>query len=299
MSPRRPPLVRRLGLARRLAAGLEPARVAHAARCPPELLDRLLEEASFVEIVQGWRELLGLAPDARTRRLAGLAQLVLEEALERRSLPAALFTLVHAWRGRDPVHALTGGLERALERARAEAAPDAAAAPPEPRPDPAPEPLPATSPTAAARARPDRLAALCHRTGAALRAAIVVEQGRGALAGPLAPPATDDPLGAAVHALHRAADAARAPARPAAGPAGPAPAAPPAAPPPDRPRPAPALVDALTDRLVAKLAEVGPAGRLALERMDDRALDRLARQLLTRPPHPGPAQPHPAQPLGP
>jgi phosphoglycolate phosphatase-like HAD superfamily hydrolase len=286
MLPRRPRLLRRVALARRLAAGLDPTHVARAAGCPDDLLATLLAEESFQEIVQGWRELLALDPEARTLRLTRLAQLVLEEALERRSLPAALFTLAHALRGRDPVCAVTGGLERAVERARVEAARLAEARPADPRPAQAPT-TSAPSRAAAERPHPDPLAALCHRTGASLRAAIVVEQGRGGLDRPLPPPATDDPLGAAVHALHRAADAAATQA-PAPASAGPAPHAPPA---PDRPRPAPALVDALTDQLLAKLARAGPAERLALERLDDHALDRLARTLLRRPLPTSPAQP--------
>jgi hypothetical protein len=40
---------------------------------------------------------------------------------------------------------------------------------------------------------------------------------------------------------------------------------------------------------MAQLAAAGPAQRLALERLDEQALDHLARQLLTAPPRAGPA----------
>lgn len=281
MQPRRPRLLRPVQLARRLACGLDPGRAARAARCPAALLEQLLGEPEFVEIVQGWRELLELAPEARTARLVKLAQLVLEEALERRSIPAALFTLAQAFRGRDPVQAVADGLARALACARGEAE-RAAAAPP-------PDTLPAQAPPAPAaevrpeRPRPDPLDALCRRTGASLRAAMVVEQGRWADPAPPPAPATD-PLGAAVHALHRAAAAQAAQAS--------TPAPPPPAPPPARtPDPIRAKrVDALTARLMQELAHAGPAQRLALERMDDKTLDRLARQLLTGPPRAGPGQ---------
>jgi hypothetical protein len=279
MLPRRPRLLRRVQLARRLASGLDPGRAARAARCPEELLEQLLGEPEFLEIVQGWRALLELDPPARTARLVKLAQLVLEEALERRSLPAALFTLVQAFRGKDPVQAVADGLARALARARAEAERAAAAPPSDALPAQAP---PAPPPAAvSARRRPDPLTGLCRRTGASLRAAMVVEQGRWAAAAPQAPASATDPLGAAVHALHRMADAAaasRSPAPP-----------PPAARTPDPARAA--QVDALTGQLMQKLAQAGPAQRLALERLDDAALDRLARQLLTTPPRAGPAQP--------
>ncbi len=279
MPPRRPRLVRRVQLARRLAAGLDPARAAQAARCPAELLEQLMGEAAFLEIVQGWRELLALAPEARTERLTKLAQLVLEEALERRSLPAALFTLAQARRGRDPVRTLVDGLERGLARAAAEhaaehaaegvAAAPAAAAPasrdPQGSPPAPPDPRP----------RPDPLATLCHRTAAGLQAAIVVEQGRWTAAA-AGPDPQADPLGAAVHALHRAAAAGRCP------------------PPPPARTPEPIREkqrDALTARLMHAFAQAGPAERLALERLDDAALERLARRLLLTPTHPGPAQP--------
>jgi hypothetical protein len=283
MSPRRPRLLRRVQLARRLACGLDRDRAARAAGCPAELLDELLGEPEFQEIVQGWQALLALDPPARTARLVKLAQLVLEEALERRAVPAALFTLAQAYAGQDPVGAVAEGLERALQRARAEAARCPPAAPVDPPPGAiAPAAAPLRPPPA--RRRPDPLTGLCRRSGAALRAAMIVEQGRWAAADPQAPTAdpraadpqapTADPLGAAVHALHRAADAARLGAAPPARPPGPTRAQ---------------QVEALTARLMAQLAAAGPAQRLALERLDEQALDHLARQLLTAPPRAGPA----------
>lgn len=279
---RRPRPTRAYGLARRLAQGAPLAAVAQAARCPLSLLEQLLAEPEFQELLAGWRDLLALAPDARTRRLIRLAQGVLEQALAEGRLGAALFTLAEAFAGRDPVARLAQGVERALARAplagaaRGDAPPGAEA------------PATATTRPPPARSVPPRdpLRDAARHAAAALRATIVQEHGQSLAPLPLpaaAGPDAKDPLGAAVHALHRAADAA---AR-----------APHASPPPTAghpgtpgPGPAPALLAAVADQLQAKLAQAGPAGRRALERLDDQALRYLAHDLLAAPPHAGPAQ---------
>jgi hypothetical protein len=268
---RRPRPTRAYGLARRLAQGAPVAAVARAARCAPSLLEQLLADPEFQELLAGWQDLLRLAPDARTRRLVVLAHGVLEQALAEGRLGAALFTLVEASAGRDPVVSLAQGIERALARAPLPAAAD---------------PLAADRPPAARAAPPrDRLQTATRHAAAALRATIVQEHGQSLAPLPAAPaPDGADPLGAAVHALHRMADAAaqqrHAPPPPAAGRAATAP----------DPGPAPALLAAVADQLLAKLAQAGPAGRRALERLDEQALHELAHDLLASQPDPGPAQ---------
>jgi hypothetical protein len=268
---RRPRPTRAYGLARRLAQGAPVAAVARAARCAPSLLEQLLADPEFQELLAGWQDLLRLAPDARTRRLVVLAHGVLEQALAEGRLGAALFTLVEASAGRDPVVSLAQGIERALARAPLPAAAD---------------PLAADRPPAARAAPPrDRLQTATRHAAAALRATIVQEHGQSLAPLPAAPaPDGADPLGAAVHALHRMADAAaqrqHAPPPPPAGRAATAP----------DPGPAPALLAAVADQLLAKLAQAGPAGRRALERLDEQALHELAHDLLASQPDPGPAQ---------
>lgn len=263
---RRPRPTRAYGLARRLAQGAPPAAVARAAGRDPAWLEALLAEPEFQELLAGWRDLLALAPDARTRRLVRLAHGVLEQALAEGRLSAALFTLAEASAGRDPVVTLAQGVERALARAPLGADPAGPAPPPRDPP-----------PVRPAGAQRDPLRNACQHAAAALRATIVQEHG---LAAAPHPDSGADPLGAAVHALHRAADAAQAAAH-----------APEAGTPRPTPRPSPALLDAVTDQLLGKLAQAGPEGRLALERLDDQALDRLARALLASAPRAGPAQP--------
>jgi hypothetical protein len=201
----------RLAIVRRLAAGVPPERVGEGTGLEPHEIEAILAERGLERAVAAYRELLATPPEARLARLYELALQVLEQALAEGCRLTLVYMLRGAGAGRDPVAWLAARIHQRLEAAPPPVAPSESA--PEPAP---PEGAAARRPVR----RPDPLDAQAWRTAARLRREILGEAGLAAAdLPPPAPPAgpeprdgldlTDpvaDPLGAAVHRLHRAAD---------------------------------------------------------------------------------------------
>jgi hypothetical protein len=273
----------RLAIVRRLAAGVPPERVGEGTGLEPHEIEAILTERGLQRAVAAYRELLATPPEARLKRLYELALQVLEQALAEGCRLTLVYMLREAGAGRDPVAWLAARIHQRLEAAPPPAAPS----------ESAPEPGP---PEGAAARGPDPFDAQAWRTAARLRREILAEAGLAAaeLPPPAAPPGPEprdsldyidplaDPLGAAVHRLHRAADrrhleqrrAAMAPPEPPEPPPAPAP---PAA----EPEPPPAAPEQ-TGGAAAELAQalMGPELQTAfvdeLLRLPPAILERLA-----------------------
>jgi hypothetical protein len=68
-------------LARLMAMGQPVAAAARGADLPPEAIDALMDQALFRDLIEAWKAVLADAPDARTQRLAALAEIVIAEAV--------------------------------------------------------------------------------------------------------------------------------------------------------------------------------------------------------------------------
>jgi hypothetical protein len=108
MSPRRPPASRldpyRLGF--RLVHGLTPAQAARAERVPAAEVESLLAQPEFQELLQTCRELDAMPAEDRLALLERMALTVLEHALARGDIRAALFFLRERQQGHNPAHTL-------------------------------------------------------------------------------------------------------------------------------------------------------------------------------------------------
>jgi hypothetical protein len=157
-----------LRVADRLAAGLSPAAAALAeGERGAELVEELLAQRDFRELVEATRECLAEPPEVQHRRLVMLARQTLERAMAWDGDPrAALFVLEEDARGRNPAETLADGVQKARRRAIAAASPAT--------PSPAPEP-PAQPPPSHAGSY-DPLQAMVHRGAARLRDMVRIEQ---------------------------------------------------------------------------------------------------------------------------
>ncbi len=156
-----------LRVADRLAAGLSPAAAALAeGERGAALVEELLAQEDFRELVEATRESLAEPPEVQRRQLVMLARQTLERAMAWDGDPrAALFVLEEDARGRDPAETLADGVQKARRRAVASASPPAA-------PPPAPEP-PARRGRAASY---DPLQAMVHRGAARCRDMVRIEE---------------------------------------------------------------------------------------------------------------------------
>ena len=120
-----------LRVADRLAAGLSPAAAALAeGERGAELVEELLAQEDFRELVEATRESLAEPPEVQRRQLVMLARQTLERAMAWDGDPrAALFVLEEDARGRDPAETLADGVQKARRRAVASAASPAASPP--------------------------------------------------------------------------------------------------------------------------------------------------------------------------
>jgi hypothetical protein len=161
--PGRRPLRRDwLRMADRLAVGMSPTAAALPEGLDAAMVDELLAQEDFRELVEATKACLEEPPEVQHRQLVILARQTLERALAWDDDPkAALFVLEEDARGRDPAVTLAEGVLKAQRRALA------AAAPP-PAPPVAPRP-----------ARPplgyDPLCAMMYRGAARLRAMVRTE----------------------------------------------------------------------------------------------------------------------------
>jgi hypothetical protein len=138
----------RVSIARRLATDLPLWAVARGCDMPLEELGHLMWEASFRELLAAWQGVFALPVDKRLARLEKLAHFVLEDALGRNDMRAAMFVERERHRQRDPVVSLARSFSNIVEHDKAkaerlreqiaarEAAAQAAEAPPAPEPDP-------------------------------------------------------------------------------------------------------------------------------------------------------------------
>ena len=154
-----------LRVADRLAAGLSPAAAALAeGERGAALVEELLAQEDFRELVEATRESLAEPPEVQRRRLVILARQTLERAMAWDGDPrAALFVLEEDARGRDPAETLADGVQKARRRAIATAA--SPAAPPR-APEHSAEPQP----------RYDPLQAMVHRGAARCRDMVRIEE---------------------------------------------------------------------------------------------------------------------------
>ena len=108
-----------LRVADRLAAGLSPAAAALAeGERGAALVEELLAQEDFRELVEATRECLAEPPEVQRRRLVMLARQTLERAMAWDGDPrAALFVLEEDARGRDPAETLADGVQKARRRA--------------------------------------------------------------------------------------------------------------------------------------------------------------------------------------
>jgi hypothetical protein len=157
-----------LRVADRLAAGLSPAAAALAeGERGAELVEELLAQEDFRELVEATRECLAEPPEVQRRRLVMLARQTLERAMAWDGDPrVALFVLEEDARGRDPAETLADGVQKARRRALAAASP---AAPP-PAPEPPDQPQPGRA------AGYDPLRAMVHRGAARCRDIVRIEE---------------------------------------------------------------------------------------------------------------------------
>jgi hypothetical protein len=122
LSSRRPRPARideyRLGF--RLAHGLTPAQAARAERVPAADVEALLAQSDFQELLETCREFDTMPADKRLAMLEHLALTILEHALARGDVRAALFFLRERRQGRNPAHTLA---TRVLSAARPAAPP--------------------------------------------------------------------------------------------------------------------------------------------------------------------------------
>jgi hypothetical protein len=104
MHPRRPRPARideyRLGF--RLAHGLTPAQAARAERAPLADVEALLAQPDFQQLLETCREFDAMPADKRLAMLEHLALTILEHALARGDVRAALFLLRERRQGRNP-----------------------------------------------------------------------------------------------------------------------------------------------------------------------------------------------------
>ena len=129
-----------LRVADRLAAGLSPAAAALAeGERGAALVEELLAQEDFRELVEATRESLAEPPEVQRRQLVMLARQTLERAMAWDGDPrAALFVLEEDARGRDPAETLADGVQKARRRAVASAASPAARPPHRSRKPPPP-----------------------------------------------------------------------------------------------------------------------------------------------------------------
>ena len=108
MRPRHPRPARideyRLGF--RLAHGLTPAQAARAERVPAADVEALLAQPDFQQLLETCREFDAMPADKRLAMLEHLALTILEHALARGDVRAALFFLRERRQGRNPAHTL-------------------------------------------------------------------------------------------------------------------------------------------------------------------------------------------------
>jgi hypothetical protein len=141
-------------IARRLATNLPLWAVARGCGMPLAELERLMFEPRFREMVGTWEAIFALSPEQRTERLVRLAHQIIDQALSRNDLRAALFVEHQRLRQRDPVEALAKSFsnmvaheQAKVRRLAAEAIspapePPSTLAPPAPAADPRPAPHP-------------------------------------------------------------------------------------------------------------------------------------------------------------
>jgi hypothetical protein len=122
LSSRRPRPARideyRLGF--RLAHGLTPAQAARAEGTPLADVEALLAQPDFQQLLETCREFDAMPVDKRLAMLEHLALTILEHALARGDVRAALFFLRERRQGRNPAHTLA---TRVLSAARPAAPP--------------------------------------------------------------------------------------------------------------------------------------------------------------------------------
>jgi hypothetical protein len=94
----------RLGF--RLVHGLSPAQAARAERTPLADVEALLAQPEFQELLETCRELHAMPAGERLALLERMALTVLEHALARGDIRAALFFLRERQQGRNPAHTL-------------------------------------------------------------------------------------------------------------------------------------------------------------------------------------------------
>jgi hypothetical protein len=150
----------RLRISHRLASGMTPAEVARCERVEAGVIDGMLADPSFRDLVASAQALEALPAEARIERLVGLARFTLELALLDGDTRAACFVLREADRRRDPARSLA---ERALAGVR----------PPPPLPPPTPAERPAV-PAPRPAEHPD--ARWLRRGVGRLRDAVLAEQ---------------------------------------------------------------------------------------------------------------------------
>src|SRR5687767_12356243 len=126
LSSRRPRPARideyRLGF--RLAHGLTPAQAARAERAPLADVEALLAQPDFQQLLETCREFDAMPADKRLAMLEHLALTILEHALARGDVRAALFFLRERRHGRNPAHTLA---TRVLSAPRPAAVPQSGA----------------------------------------------------------------------------------------------------------------------------------------------------------------------------
>jgi hypothetical protein len=202
--PGRRPLRRDwLRMADRLAVGMSPAAAALPEGLDAAMVDELLAQEDFRELVEATKACLEEPPEVQHRQLVILARQTLERALAWDDDPkAALFVLEEDARGRDPAVSLAEGVLKAQRRALA--------APPA-RPSPPAPPRPFRPPLGYAPGY-DPLRAMMHRGAAKLRDMIRTEDAiRHAATAAAEPPRTTAEAARHALALKSAAGAAELP----------------------------------------------------------------------------------------
>ena len=112
----RRPRVNRRRLAHRLAAGLSPMQAARLEGIEDGEVASLLRCDAFCGLIEDCAALLALSGEERRARAVDAAWRILEEALERDDLKAAMFVLRESGQGRDPGTSLAQAALRLAQR---------------------------------------------------------------------------------------------------------------------------------------------------------------------------------------